>query len=110
VSYQNESYETKCTIDQGGLVVIAAAIFWSVAFLISVVYIKDPKRDMGIRDGRITNAFDQRTEERQVREKERRIKTQTNRERKHQRRVQKRQAHEQPDLSRLEDEAVGEEV
>jgi hypothetical protein len=101
VSYQNESYETKCTIDQGGLVVIAAAIFWSVAFLISVVYIKDPRRDMGIRDGRITNAFDQRTEERQVREKERRMKNQMNRERKQQRRVQKQHTYE--------DEEVGEE-
>jgi len=102
VSYQNESYGTECTIDQGGLVVIAAALFWSVAFLISVVYIKDPRRDMGIRDGRITNAFDERTEERQVREKERRMKSQTNRERKQQQRVQKQQTYE--------DEEVGEEV
>jgi len=102
VSYQNESYETKCTIDQGGLVVIAAALFWSVAFLISIVYIKDPRRDMGIRDGQITNAFSKRTEERQVREKERRMKSQTNRERKQQRRVQKQQTYE--------DEEVGEEV
>ena len=101
VSYQNEEYETKCTIDQGGLVVIAAAIFWSVAFLISVVYIKDPKRDLGIRDGQITNAFETRQEQRYQREKERRIKTQTNRERRQQQRNQQ-------DASTQEEDVVGE--
>mmetsp|Transcript_13918 Transcript_13918/g.28714 ORF Transcript_13918/g.28714 Transcript_13918/m.28714 type:complete len:277 (-) Transcript_13918:125-955(-) len=74
VSYQDENYTTECTIDQGGLVIIAAAIFWAVAFLISVVYIKDPKRDLGIRDGQITNKFDTRAEERLRREAERRVK------------------------------------
>lgn len=98
VSYQNESYTTKCTIDRGGLIVIGAAIFWCVAFLISVVYIKDPQRDLGIRDGQITNTFDKRQEERRQREKERKLKSQMNRERMQQRRAQKRQAQEQPDL------------
>jgi len=109
VSYQNESYETKCTVDQGGLVLIAASIFWIVAFLISVVYIKDPKRDFGIRDGQITNAFDKREEERREHEKERRIKTQINRERRQKRRDQKRQEQEQAEMSSLEEEE-GEEV
>ena len=95
VSYQNESYTTECTIDQGGLVVIGAAIFWAVAFLISVVYIKDPKRDLGIRDGQITNTFDARQEERLRREKERRIKAQ---ERKLNRKEQKRKPREQADI------------
>ena len=45
---------------------IGAAIFWAVAFLISVVYIKDPRRDMGIQDGVIMNAFDKREEDREV--------------------------------------------
>jgi len=97
VSYQNESYGTACTIDQGGLVVIAAVFFWGVAFLISVVYIKDPKRDLGIRDGQITNAFDKRTDERRQKEKERRMKTQMNRERRQQQKMEKQQGREEPE-------------
>ena len=113
VSYQNESYETSCTVDQGGLVVIAAAIFWSVAFLISVVYIKDPKRDLGIRDGRITNAFETRQEQRHQREKERRIKAQMNRERREQQQQQQQQQQyrgreQEEDVSTQEEDAVGE--
>lgn len=104
VSGQNESYGTECTVDQGGLVIIAALIFWTVAFLISVVYIKDPKRDLGIRDGQIVNDFDKRTEERLHREKERRIRVQRNRERKQREREQKRQT--QDDMSSLEDGEV----
>ncbi len=100
VSYQDESYTTECTIDQGGLVVIAAAIFWCVAFLISVVYIKDPKRDLGIRDGQITNAFDKRQEERVRREMERRLKKE---ERKQQRKQKKQRSRpEQADLEKGE--------
>lgn len=95
VSYQDESFGTTCTIDQGGLVVISAAIFWAVAFMISVVYIKDPKRDLGIRDGQITNTFDKRQEERLQREKERKMKSQMNRERRQQRRGQKGHRQEQ---------------
>ncbi|KAL3914428.1 MAG: hypothetical protein SGILL_006105 [Bacillariaceae sp.] len=72
-SYQNASYGTKCTIDQGGLVVIAATLFWAVAFLISVVYIKTPEKDLTLHDGQITNAFDLRQQQRLEREKERRM-------------------------------------
>jgi len=102
VGYQDENYETECTIDQGGLVVIAAAIFWMVAFLISLVYIKDPKRDLGIRDGEITNAFDARQEERLQREKERRIKARENKERRQQRKAER--SSRRGDVSSLEDE------
>jgi len=103
VSYQDESYGTECTIDQGGLVAIGAIFFWGVAFLISVVYIKDPKRDLGIRDGEIMNAFDERQEERLQRAKERRMKAEMNRERKQQSRDQKRQTPEQPDPPDVEE-------
>lgn len=74
VSYQNESYTTECTLDQGGLVAIAGSILWCVAFLVSVIYIKAPESDMTfLPDGQITNAFDQRQleRERQKREKQR---------------------------------------
>jgi hypothetical protein len=56
VTFQDESYETKCTIDQGGLVVIASVLFWAVAFLISVIYIKTPEKDLRLQDGQILNA------------------------------------------------------
>jgi len=95
VSFQDESFETECTIDQGGLVVIASAIFWGVAFVISVVYVKDPKRDLGIVDGQITNTFDRRQEERLQREKERRTKAQLNLEARRQQRGKKRGAQRQ---------------
>lgn len=91
VGSQDDGFGTACTIDQGGLVVIASAIFWGVAFVISVVYIKDPKRDLGIVDGEITNTFDRRQEERLQREKERRMKAQVNREQRRQHRQRKGQ-------------------
>jgi len=89
VSYQDESYTTECTMDQGGLVVIASALFWSAACLISIVYVKDPNRDFGIENGQITNVFEARQEQRYQREKERRIKTKMNHERRRQQRVNK---------------------
>lgn len=65
VSYQNESYETKCTLDQGGLVVIAAALLWAVALVISFIYIKSPEMDLRIgEDGKMINAFEDRQERR----------------------------------------------
>jgi hypothetical protein len=73
VTYQDVSFETKCTIDQGGLVVIAAVIFWVVAFLISVVYIKPPEADLTLQNGRITNAFEERQQQRLRRGKERKM-------------------------------------
>mmetsp|Transcript_69751 Transcript_69751/g.105390 ORF Transcript_69751/g.105390 Transcript_69751/m.105390 type:complete len:284 (-) Transcript_69751:18-869(-) len=66
VSYQDESYTTECTMDQGGLVIIAAILLWCVACLVSVMYIKPPNRDMAIINGRITNAFEQRKKERHL--------------------------------------------
>jgi len=65
VSDQDESYTTKCTVDQGGLVVIAATILWAVAALICYVYIKPPEVDMRISNGQITNAHEQRRRQRQ---------------------------------------------
>mmetsp|Transcript_21771 Transcript_21771/g.51669 ORF Transcript_21771/g.51669 Transcript_21771/m.51669 type:complete len:300 (+) Transcript_21771:179-1078(+) len=89
-TYQNENYQTTCSVDQGGLVIAAAAIFWGVAFLISVVYIKDPKRDVGIRDGEITNAFESRQEERHRRELERKKRARARRESRQERKQQHR--------------------
>lgn len=74
VSYQDASYTTECSMDQGGLVTIASAILWCVAFLISVIYIKPPERDMMfLPNGEITNAFQQRQLDRarQKRDKQR---------------------------------------
>jgi hypothetical protein len=72
-SNQDASYETDCTIDQGGLVVIAATLFWAVAFLISVVYVKTKEKDVTWQDGRIANAFELRQQQRLEREKQRRM-------------------------------------
>jgi hypothetical protein len=55
------------------LVVIAATLFWAVAFLISVVYVKTPEKDLTLYDGQITNAFELRQRQRLQREKERRM-------------------------------------
>jgi len=65
VSYQNDSYETNCTLDQGGLVVISAGLLWGVALLISCIYIKSPEKDVqaGV-DGKMVNAFEKRQERR----------------------------------------------
>ena len=71
--------------------IIAADIFWCVAFLISVVYIKDPTLDLGFEDGQITNAFEKRQEERNQRQKERQMKAQMNRELRQQRKGKKGQ-------------------
>lgn len=72
-SYQDQSFATNCTIDQGGLVVIAAIVFWTVAFLIFVIYVKAPEADLTLHDGQITNAFEERQQQRLYREKERRM-------------------------------------
>lgn len=65
VSYQDESYETKCTMDQGALVIVASSMLWCVALLITCVYIKAPELDIEIgQDGEITNKFEERVEER----------------------------------------------
>ena len=53
--------------------VIAATLFWAVAFLISVVYIKTPEKDLTLHDGQITNAFELRQQQRLQRGKERRM-------------------------------------
>eukprot|EP00934_Nitzschia_sp_Nitz4_P006663 Nitzschia sp. Nitz4//scaffold8_size234185//2632//3715//NITZ4_001224-RA/size234185-augustus-gene-0.253-mRNA-1//-1//CDS//3329559707//6653//frame0 len=74
VSYQDASYTTECSMDQGGLVTIASSILWCVACLITVIYIKPPERDMMIGvNGEIKNAFVERQleRERQKREKAR---------------------------------------
>ena len=67
VSYQNASYETKCTLDQGGLVVISAGMLWGVALVISCMYIKAPERDIQtMPDGKQINAFEVRQERRRL--------------------------------------------
>ena len=100
VSYQkDDSYTTKCRIDQGGLVVIAASLFWSVATLISIVYIKDPKRDIGIENGQITNVFQSRQEQRYQREKERRLRTDMNRGQRRKNQQKKRQQQREKESS-----------
>lgn len=73
VSYQNASNTTKCTLDQGGLVAIAACILWCVAFLISVIYIKPPENDLMFSpDGKLMNAFQERQLERERLKREKR--------------------------------------
>lgn len=73
VSYQNESYGSECTLDQGGLVAVAGSVLWCVSFLISVMYIKPPESDMAFSpDGQITNAFQQRQLERERLKREKR--------------------------------------
>ena len=62
----DNQYEAGCTLDQGGLVVIAAILLWCVSFLISVMYVKPPERDMTFVNGQITNAFEQRKKERKL--------------------------------------------
>lgn len=65
VSYQDASYETKCTLDQGGLVVISAGLLWAVALLTSCIYIKPPEKDIQVlADGKEVNAFEIRQERR----------------------------------------------
>lgn len=66
VSYQNPSYTSKCTLDQGGLIAIAGSILWFVAFLICVVYIKSPENDVTfLPSGEVVNAFEMRQANRQ---------------------------------------------
>eukprot|EP00980_Cylindrotheca_fusiformis_P000077 scaffold19_cov114-Cylindrotheca_fusiformis.AAC.24 len=66
VSYQDASYETECTLDQGGLVVLAAALLWAVALVISCMYIKAPEADLRVgQDGKLVNAFEDRQQRRQ---------------------------------------------
>lgn len=65
VSYQNANYPTKCTLDQGGLVVISAGMLWGVALVISCLYIKAPEKDLQtLADGKQVNAFQLRQERR----------------------------------------------
>jgi hypothetical protein len=69
-----QGYGSDCTLDQGGLVTIAAVILWSVAALISIIYIKPPDQDLVLMNGQITNAFENRLEERRRRkEKDRKL-------------------------------------
>jgi len=67
-------------VDQGGLVVIAAAILWLVAFLITVIYVRVPKSKEELRDERRQDArdkrlkqllADQKREQNQIRQKNR---------------------------------------
>lgn len=66
-SYQDSSYKTECTLDQGGLVICASAMLWCVALLVTCVYIKSPDMDVEIgEDGKITNKFEERKEKRKT--------------------------------------------
>lgn len=93
VSYQDESYTTECTLDQGGLVAIAASMLWCVSFLLSVIYIRPPDMEMNFGpNGQITNGFQERqlSRERQKRERQR----------------QRRKQMEQKQLARLGEDAT----
>ena len=46
LSKQDET--TECTLDKGGLVTVAACMFWCVAFFISVFHVKPPESDATI--------------------------------------------------------------
>jgi hypothetical protein len=64
---QGHDVDSDCTLDQGGLVTIAAVILWAVAALIAIIYIKPPGRELVVMNGQVTNAFDHRLEERRLR-------------------------------------------
>ena len=64
VAFQSENYTASCTVDQGGLVIVAASILWCVSFLLTVIYIKPPESDVAIVNGQIQNVFDSRMEKR----------------------------------------------
>jgi hypothetical protein len=68
-----QGYDSDCTLDQGGLVTIAAVILWTVAALITIIYIQPPEQDLVVKDGKISNAFEQRLEERRLRERDRKL-------------------------------------
>ena len=63
-------FTSSCSIDQGGLIVIAAAMLWFVTALISIVYVRPIHSEMIIVDGRIANAFEERQRIRQQRKKQ----------------------------------------
>ena len=44
----NQDDTTECTLDQGGLVTVAACMFWFVAFFISLFHVKAPEPDAAI--------------------------------------------------------------
>jgi hypothetical protein len=68
VSYQDETCTTECTLDQGGLVVIAAICCCGLSLVFfdyyHVDYLQAQETDMTFVNGQIANAFDQRRRER----------------------------------------------
>eukprot|EP00525_Craspedostauros_australis_P013255 CAMPEP_0198113890 /NCGR_PEP_ID=MMETSP1442-20131203/5440_1 /TAXON_ID= /ORGANISM="Craspedostauros australis, Strain CCMP3328" /LENGTH=352 /DNA_ID=CAMNT_0043771089 /DNA_START=413 /DNA_END=1470 /DNA_ORIENTATION=- len=56
----DQGFDSECTLDQGGLVIIASCILWCVACVIASLYIKPRALDVVIVDGRIASAFEER--------------------------------------------------
>jgi hypothetical protein len=73
VAEQSDDYSVQCTLDQGGLVVIASSILWCVSFLITVIYIKPPEADLAVINGQIENVFDVRMEQRKRLQREKQL-------------------------------------
>ena len=87
---------THCTIDQDGLVLIASCLLWCVALIVSMMYIKPQDRDWIVRNGQLTNAFDERLEERRRRQKERQLQIQeSQQERQQQHQIQQQRQQQQ---------------
>lgn len=63
----DDSFTSKCSLDQGGLMTIGGTLLWGVAFLICLVYIKSPEADLVFtEDGQIINAFEERQRQKQL--------------------------------------------
>lgn len=54
-----------CSLDQGGLVAVAATILWFVAFLMSCLFVKARGMDLVLVDGELRSEFEERQKDRQ---------------------------------------------
>eukprot|EP00547_Thalassionema_nitzschioides_P000685 CAMPEP_0194214432 /NCGR_PEP_ID=MMETSP0156-20130528/15605_1 /TAXON_ID=33649 /ORGANISM="Thalassionema nitzschioides, Strain L26-B" /LENGTH=323 /DNA_ID=CAMNT_0038942675 /DNA_START=67 /DNA_END=1038 /DNA_ORIENTATION=+ len=86
--------DTECTIDEGGLVAIAAVILWFVCFLITCFFIKPPGEDLALVDGELRSVFQDRQTERQRQAEIRKMQRELHREESKMEQEQRRQEKE----------------
>mmetsp|Transcript_32789 Transcript_32789/g.49423 ORF Transcript_32789/g.49423 Transcript_32789/m.49423 type:complete len:321 (-) Transcript_32789:179-1141(-) len=86
--------DTACTIDEGGLVGIAAVILWFVCFLITCFFIKPPGEDLVLVDGELRSVFEDRQTERKRQAEIRKMQRELHREESKMEREQRRQEKE----------------
>lgn len=86
--------DTECTIDEGGLVAIAAAILWFVCFLMTCFFIKRPGEDLVLIDGELRSVFKDRQTERLRQSEIRKMQRELQREESKMEREQRRQEKE----------------